>query len=108
MSSELALYMTRVDLVVDAVCGTEYRDLIKQADSDPKGSGSLYRRAFELFNHGCARAQEHPEEYEGLITWKHERTIHGKGRPGLEEALSEEYINTWYGNEPADEKRLKR
>ena len=90
--------MQRVKDVVTAVVGSEYYDLMQQADSidrktKPEAAEPLFRRAFTLFQDGSIRASSHPEEYSAIITWAAKRTLHGKGHPGLQEALHEEYIS---------------
>jgi hypothetical protein len=97
-SPELLLYMQRVEDIVSGVVGSEYYDLMRQADSidrntEPEAAEPLFRRAFTLFQDGCMRASSHPEEYNTTITWAAELTLHGRGHPGLEEALFEEYIS---------------
>jgi hypothetical protein len=99
-SPELELYVTRVEIVGRALMGPLFYELVDEAcqterGPNPEAAAPLYDRALELLQQARERLRKHPEDYEHVIEWRNEKTIHGVGHPGLEEALSETYIDYW-------------
>ena len=56
---------------------------------------ALYSRAFDLLHDACARVQRQRAEYDRLVEWRNEATLHGTGHPSLKDALFEAYHELW-------------
>ena len=100
-SGDLLLYMARVTLIRDKVLGSlaqQIEELLERADQidrnlNPQEAEPLYAQAFELFREGYERyLSAPPEHYANLVVWKDQETLHGRGRPSVDEALEEAYI----------------
>ena len=99
-SPELGLYMSRSEILGKAVIGPEFYQLIHQAgqiqqDTKLEEVEALYSRAFDLLHDACARVQRQRAEYDRLVEWRNEATLHGTGHPSLKDALLEAYHELW-------------
>lgn len=99
-SPELMLYLARSEIVGRAVIGPEFYELIHEAgqtaqDTKLEVIEALYGRAFDLLRDACMRVQAQRAEYDHLVEWRNEGTIHGTGHPSLKDALIEAYHDLW-------------
>lgn len=114
-SPELGLYFDRCEIVGRAVW-PELHGLMHEAtdiaeDTELEAVEALYVRVSGLLRDACTRVQQQPAEYEHVLEWRNEVTIHGTGHPTLRDALFEAYHELWcngYPNwSPAASSRLK-
>ena len=99
-SPELGLYMTRSEILGRAVIGPEFYEIIHEAgqiaqDDKMEAVEALYGRAFDALQDACMRVQRQRTEYDGLVEWRNEATLHGTGHPSLKDALFEAYHYLW-------------
>ena len=99
-SPELGLYMTRSAIVGRAVIGPKFYQLIHEAgqiaqDTKLEAVEALDGRAFDLLHDGCTRVQQQRAEYDRLVEWRTEATLHGTGHPSLKDAMFEAYHDLW-------------
>jgi hypothetical protein len=99
-SPELELYLERSEIVVRALLGPEFYGLIHEAeqiaqDTQLEAVEALYGRAFDLIRDACTRVQQQRAEYDHVLEWRNEATIHGAGHPTLRDALFEAYYDFW-------------
>ena len=100
----LQLYVSRVNNVRDLILGSDaprFRALMDEVDrlgwlEHPQAVESLFSEAYELFCNAHRRYVESPPgHYEQSIAWKYELTSYGLGRPTIDEALAEAFIDAF-------------